>query len=421
MSSLAAKLRSKDRKKDLIRLLEEVIQHLIARVVKTDLNEGMSYKREHLIQVDVITIRMKITPILSRSPQTWNSIQYKHAHVVSKGAGYTIKSLTEAFSLVRQCKELLEKSTDHIRVTTGITGTINGPQVYVSARTVASVGLLEWGLKRLNHNLSPFAYNATNLLSCMTLDVENCQVTVHTKQANMSMAEYARSFGITMKESVKRITKWAAHYHTSRKSWYPKPEETVPFWEVPTIQLLPIVHMTKPDCDALRDWASSYGAAVRQCTVRQETTMAKHGTLPEYMYQRQCITSDSPIRIIFEKEISEVEVEVEENPAEISEDINEQAESEDQYDESSDESESNVKQKLEAPQRFYWALHHALGELSNSIIDFCLEGKKKEGLGLEDVGEEVFGEASPAMCLEMSERHSEKQRQSNSVVKEREN
>ena len=28
------------------------------------------------------------------------------------------------------------------------------------------------------------------------------------------------------------------------------------------------------------------GAAVRQRTGRQETTMAKHGTLPEYLYQR---------------------------------------------------------------------------------------------------------------------------------------
>ena len=158
------------------------------------------------------------------------------------------------------------------------------------------------------------------------------------------MAEYARSFGITMKESIKRITKWAAYYHTSRKSWYPKPEETVPFWEVPIIQPLPIVQMSKPNCEALRDWASSYGAAVRQRTVRQETTMAKHGTLPEYMYQRQCITSDRPINIIFEKEIRSINESVAENTAEMSEDINEQelSELEDpEYDESSDESESS--------------------------------------------------------------------------------
>ena len=34
----------------------------------------------------------------------------------------------------------------------------------------------------------------------------------------MSMMEYARSFELTMKESVKRVTQWAAFYHASRKS-----------------------------------------------------------------------------------------------------------------------------------------------------------------------------------------------------------
>ena len=129
------------------------------------------------------------------------------------------------------------------------------------------------------------------LLSCMTLDVENCHSTVHTKQANMSMAEYARSFGITMKESIKRVTKWTAYYHTSRKSWYPKPEETVPFWEVPIIQPLPTVQMAKPQCDALRDWASVYGAAVRQRTVRQETTIWQNIAL----YLSTCISDSASL------------------------------------------------------------------------------------------------------------------------------
>ena len=51
------------------------------------------------------------------------------------------------------------------------------------------------------------------------------------------------------------------------------------------------------DCNALRNWASSYEAAVRQRTVRQETTMARHGTLPEFMYQRQREISDKPVSI----------------------------------------------------------------------------------------------------------------------------
>ena len=155
-----------------------------------------------------------------------------------KGATYSVKSADEALSLVRQCKKLLDRNTNEIRMQTGITTTIYRPQGHVSAKTIASVALVEWGLQtlRLYTNLEPFNYSATNLLSSMTLDVENCHSTVHIKQVNISMMEYCRSFGLTMKESVKRVTHWAAHYHTSRKSWYPKPEETIPFSKVPLIK-----------------------------------------------------------------------------------------------------------------------------------------------------------------------------------------
>ena len=36
---------------------------------------------------------------------------------------------------------------------------------------------------------------------------------------------------------------------------------------------------------------------MRQRTVRQQTTMAKHGTLPEFMYQRACVALDNPVTI----------------------------------------------------------------------------------------------------------------------------
>ena len=174
--------------------------------------------------------------------------------------------------------------------------TLNGPQGHVSAKTVASVEMIEWGLQRLLVNVSEFDYRkAIHLLSCMTLDVENCHSTVHIKQANLSMLEYCRSFGLTMKESIKRTTEWVAYHHTSRRSWYPKPEETIPFSRVPTIKPLPVAERSQAGCDLLRNWASTYGAAVSQRPVRQETTMAKHGTLPEFIYQRQCVTSDKPI------------------------------------------------------------------------------------------------------------------------------
>jgi len=114
------------------------------------------------------------------------------------------------------------------------------------------------------------------------------------------MLGYYRSFGLTMKESIKRATDWTAYYHTSSRLWYPKPKETVSLSQVPTIALLPAPEMPaveKPEVDLVRNWASPYAAAVRQSTVRQETTMAKHSTLPEFIYQRQCVASDQPVTL----------------------------------------------------------------------------------------------------------------------------
>ena len=95
---------------------------------------------------------------------------------------------------------------------------MNGPQGPVSAKTVNSVQLMEWGLGRLADILGEYDYQALDLLSCMTIDIENCHATVHSKKANLSKPEYTRSFGATMKESVNRATSWASYYHTSRKS-----------------------------------------------------------------------------------------------------------------------------------------------------------------------------------------------------------
>ena len=63
--------------------------------------------------------------------------------------------------------------------------------VFVSAKTVNSVQFMEWGLGRLADILGEYDYKALDLLSCMTLDVENCHATVHSKKVNMSKLEYA--------------------------------------------------------------------------------------------------------------------------------------------------------------------------------------------------------------------------------------
>ena len=111
-----------------------------------------------------------------------------------------------------------EEAQEAIRAESNITGALNGPQGHVSAKTVNSVQFMGWGLLRPANILRDHDYQflIVNLLSCMTLDVENCHVTVHSKKVNMSKLKYARSFGATMKESIKCASHWAAYYHTSR-------------------------------------------------------------------------------------------------------------------------------------------------------------------------------------------------------------
>ncbi len=59
---------------------------------------------------------------------------------------------------------------------------LNGPKGNVAAKTVDSVALIKWGLQRLRHNMTPWHYIETNLLSCVTLDVENIHAILHFKE-----------------------------------------------------------------------------------------------------------------------------------------------------------------------------------------------------------------------------------------------
>ena len=125
--------------------------------------------------------------------------------------------------------------------------------------------------------------------------LDNLHSTVHTKHAILSKLQYAQSFGYTMKESLKCLTSWAAYYRTSRKSWYPLLEKTVYFYDIPQISPLPVVSM-KDEHPQEMWYARTYGRAVRQRTNRQETTMAKHGALPDYVYQRELTDSSTYVR-----------------------------------------------------------------------------------------------------------------------------
>ena len=57
------------------------------------------------------------------------------------------------------------------------------------------------------------------------------------------------------------------------------------FSEIPLPKPLPPKQIGNDNRNLLREWAAVNGAAMRQRTVRQETTMARSGTLPDACYR----------------------------------------------------------------------------------------------------------------------------------------
>ena len=68
-------------------------------------------------------------------------------------------------------------------------------------------------------------------------------------------------------------------------------------YNVPLTMPLSVVNLPANECDLSRNWASAHGAALRQRTVRQDTTMAKQDTLPKCLYQRHLEIGDKVCKI----------------------------------------------------------------------------------------------------------------------------
>ena len=104
--------------------------------------------------------------------------------VHEKHCSYLLKTLDEAISFVSSCDEMLSRNIEIIKSinTDGLLNSLNGPEGSVFAVTVCSIKLLLWGLKKLKENCESFNYKEVNLLSCMTLSVENLHSAVNRKQ-----------------------------------------------------------------------------------------------------------------------------------------------------------------------------------------------------------------------------------------------
>lgn len=82
----------------------------------------------------------------------------------------------------------------------------------------------------------------------------------------------------TVFESIKRVFTWTADYFTDEPSYYPVVEQATPLDAIPKMRQL-----NTRQKDQMTEWASDNDRAVRQRSVRQETTKFKAGTFPFYM------------------------------------------------------------------------------------------------------------------------------------------
>ena len=88
-----------------------------------------------------------------------------------------------------------------------------------------------------------------------------------------------------MKESLKRITKWAAKYFTHDRSYYTVPDTSMPLSALSTMALPAVQRVTKEDEAVTKEWMENY-RTVRQRTVRSETTKDKAEALPPAVYSQ---------------------------------------------------------------------------------------------------------------------------------------
>ena len=111
----------------------------------------------------------------------------------------------------------------------------------------------------------------------MILHVKNIHSIVHHKDKLFTVLDYPRNFG-NVTQGLMRTIHWAAYYLTNPNPWYPVPEHARILSAIPAIQPLPPVPKAPQSIQKMRDLAETFVAAVRQLSVKQETTMARAGT-----------------------------------------------------------------------------------------------------------------------------------------------
>ena len=133
-------------------------------------------------------------------------------------------------------------------------------------------------MKVIIFDLDQHGYEHANLLNCMTLDVENLHSVVHHKSLVSTAFQYARKGGFEENSMVVCLLLYL--------SWLVVYGRSLGLFDIPVMQQPPALTATSGQIEVMREWSRTYGASVRQRSVRQVTTMARAGTLPDYLYQK---------------------------------------------------------------------------------------------------------------------------------------
>ena len=171
----------------------------------------------------------------------------------------------------------------------GILPALSGAHRFLSTKSFISLQLTQWCLQKLLDNTSSPRYYVINPLSMMTLSV-HFHSTTHVKQILMSQLQYATEFMRSVKEALKRFYPWPGYYFKNRKGCcYPPAESCIDYRELSLVlpKKAAFVYIAVSNEEKWQTWADSYTRAVCKLRVRQNTAMAKTGTVPRYLYSNK--------------------------------------------------------------------------------------------------------------------------------------
>ncbi|XP_063412869.1 uncharacterized protein LOC134695518 [Mytilus trossulus] len=220
---------------------------------------------------------------------------YAAFSIHEKGASVHHYNPNESLQMVQQSVQYFLQLVANVKRIGNIEKHTNGSEGTISKQTMDSLVMMEDQLIRFCQVLSSNPLYLADMSSCLTTVVENLHALSHVKQSLPTKLQYSRDFGIIFRESVKRITQWAAHYYTNETSYYPVPDTIMHLQNIPSLDRPTTQFASKIELSLLHTWANTHGKCVRQRTVRLETTAYKCGTLPLNMYESNKTTPGTSI------------------------------------------------------------------------------------------------------------------------------